>query len=250
MGGIFALAHAARLATVVEPQTLIQGYYLAGLLVWAGLSVVFFLAQPRPTKAMHGTIAAGAVVLLALALLLIVNTNVSPVSADVLYKQGLRYDGQSSWDNAIYYYREAIKSAPQEDYYYLFWGRAMMERGKLETSAQGRDVYFQTAFDALVEAKRLSPLNTDHTANMGRLVSHLGRTRYGCRCTPGKAEPRTGVVRRSRGISLRAMHSSTMSGAWSTFSSATWTRHSSSMKSRWPWTRSSRRPTCSWATST
>jgi tetratricopeptide (TPR) repeat protein len=169
IGGLFALVHAARLIAVTNAQNLIHGYYLAGLVVWSGLAALLFLAQPRPTKTARGAIAFAYLLPAILALLLIVNTNISIVSADVLYKQGLKYDNQSQWDNAIYYYGEAIKLAPSEDFYYLFLGRALMERGKQETNVPRRDVYFQDAFAALQRAKALAPLNTDHTANMGRL---------------------------------------------------------------------------------
>jgi len=111
----------------------------------------------------------GALVLLALAGLLIVNRNVSIVQADVLYKQGLRYEEQSAWDEAISTYQQAIALAPNEDYYYLFAGRALLARAERETSEQVRDAYYRTALQTLVDAKRINPLNTDHTANLARL---------------------------------------------------------------------------------
>lgn len=170
VGGIYALIHAAQLtSTTINAQNLIYDYYLAGLLVLIGLGVVLFFAQARPAKPAQGFGVVGGVVVLVLALVLIINTNISIVRADVLYKQGLRYDSASSWDNAIYFYQEAIKLAPKEDYYYLFRGRALMERAKEESDTDTRDALFEAAFEALVEAKQLNPLNTDHTANMGRL---------------------------------------------------------------------------------
>jgi tetratricopeptide (TPR) repeat protein len=169
VGGIYALVHAAQLISVTKAQDLMFSYLAAGMVAWVGLGAVLYLTQSRPTKAVQGAWTLIVLLPLALSLLLIINANISPVRADVLYKQGLKYDGASSWDEAIYYYRESIKLAPKEDYYYLFWGRALMERAKTEEAVETRDLLFETAVGALEVAKGLNPLNTDHTANLGRL---------------------------------------------------------------------------------
>jgi tetratricopeptide (TPR) repeat protein len=169
LGGVFAAAHASRLLHIIRAETLIDTYLWGGLIVWLVLAALLSTTQPRPPQAASPAVGAGALVLLALAGLLIVNRNVSIVRADVLYKQGLRYEEQSAWDEAISTYRQAIDLAPNEDYYYLFAGRALLARAERETSEQVRDAYYRTALQTLVDAKRINPLNTDHTANMARL---------------------------------------------------------------------------------
>jgi len=169
IGIAFAIGHASRLVDIRNPEKLIYGYYIAGLLVWLGIAALLYFSLPRPAKSGHATVAAGALVLLMLGVVLIINTNVSVVAADVLYKTGLRYDGQQAWDEAISFYKQAIAMAPNEDYYYLFAGRALMERGQTESAESVRDAYLQASLTALEDAKRLNPLNADHTANMARL---------------------------------------------------------------------------------
>ncbi|NLG29024.1 MAG: hypothetical protein GX557_14020 [Chloroflexi bacterium] len=169
LGGAFAFVHASRLLHVLRAETLINTYLWGGLIVWLALAALLSTTQPRPTHAGSPAVGVGALVLLALAGLLIVNRKVSIVQADVLYKQGLRYEEQSAWDEAISTYQQAIALAPNEDYYYLFAGRALLARAERETSEQVRDAYYRTALQTLVDAKRINPLNTDHTANMARL---------------------------------------------------------------------------------
>ena len=129
------------------------------------------------------------------ALLVIVNTNIQTVQADTYYKQGLAYEGAGQWEGAVVLYGEAAKLEPQEDYYYLFLGRALLQladmtqpgnallpadlnnvpTGDLLALAErgarsgAREDLMRAAQAALVAARRLNPLNTDHTANLARL---------------------------------------------------------------------------------
>jgi tetratricopeptide (TPR) repeat protein len=132
---------------------------------------------------------------LVLALVLIVNTNIQTVQADTYYKQGMAYEGAGQWEGAVVLYNEAAKLEPQEDYYYLFLGRALLQladmaqtgnallpadlsnvptRDLLGLSERGarsgtREDLMRAAQAALVAAQRLNPLNTDHSANLARL---------------------------------------------------------------------------------
>ena len=129
------------------------------------------------------------------ALVVIVNTNIQTVQADTYYKQGMAYEGAGQWEGAVVLYNEAAKLEPQEDYYYLFLGRALLQladmtqpgnallpadlsnvptRDLLELSERGarsgtREDLMRAAQAALVAARRLNPLNTDHSANLARL---------------------------------------------------------------------------------
>ncbi|MDQ3927652.1 MAG: tetratricopeptide repeat protein, partial [Chloroflexota bacterium] len=127
--------------------------------------------------------------------------NASGVQADTVYKQGQAYDSAARWPEAIQLYENAIRMQPEQDYYYLFLGRAWLEfakqarseaQGNLRTRVQypnndkeasdpaiaqsnnnlrkQEEVYrLQQAEKTLRKANQLSPLNSDHYANLGRL---------------------------------------------------------------------------------
>jgi len=96
-------------------------------------------------------------------------TNVSIVKADIYYKQGLKLEQVGRWDDSIHFYGRAISLAQDQDYYYLFLGRAMMGKAGSVTDSEERVHWFQESFKALDRARQLNPLNTDHYANLGRL---------------------------------------------------------------------------------
>ena len=169
VGGLYALIHAASLAPGVNIPDLIYRYYVALFLVWALLVATLYLASPRPAVTARGFSAIGYLLLLLIYPFFIDSANVRIVKADTLYKHGLKYDQARTWDNAVHFYSEAIEVRPKEDFYYLFHGRALMERGKLERDPKVQDAYFTEALKSLKRAKELNPLNTDHTANMARL---------------------------------------------------------------------------------
>lgn len=124
-------------------------------------------------------------------LLFIWVVNVATVQADTLYKQGQSYDGAQQYQNSIDKYNTAIALQPNQDYYYLFRGRAYLESAKQagqvlqngKNPNTGKDLtadertqvrnqqitMLQRAEGDLVRARDLNPLNTDHYANLGRL---------------------------------------------------------------------------------
>jgi tetratricopeptide (TPR) repeat protein/O-antigen ligase len=117
--------------------------------------------------------------LAAVALLVVIGLNVNLVKADMFYKQGLAYDNAQRWPNAIGPYEKAIQIAPNEDFYYLFLGRAYMEWSKRTDQFQGSpppEQLLTRAQSALLTAESLNPLNTDHYANLGRLYMYWGDT--------------------------------------------------------------------------
>ncbi len=115
--------------------------------------------------------------LIPLGFVVVYNTNVRIIHADIVYKRGDPWEKQAArsgepqgWDNAIAIYERAIELAPREDFYYLFLGRAYLEKSSLlgdDTAA--REQLLDTANERLIEAQQINPLNTDHTANLARL---------------------------------------------------------------------------------
>lgn len=170
------------------------------LLAVLGLATAIVAANPQPwpakTFARSPALSlGGGVIAAALAVWIIVNVNIQTVQADTYYKQGLGYEAAGQWEGAVVLYREAAQLEPEEDYYYLFLGRsllqladtapvgtavlpddlsqvatgdllALVERG---VQARNKEDLLRAAQAALVAAQRLNPLNTDHSANLARL---------------------------------------------------------------------------------
>lgn len=180
---IFALLHAMRLkpVTITSPEApnplanTITFYYLFVLFIILSLAAVLTFLFRRPTKPWRwgggladiGVVALG-VILPVVAATLIAATNISIVRADILYKQGLSSEKAEQWDGAIFFYDKATQIVPQEDFYYLFLGRAYMEKGKAGQGATREQLLSQSE-KILKKARQLAPLNTDHSANLARL---------------------------------------------------------------------------------
>ena len=131
---------------------------------------------------------------LALAVFLIVGkVNVALVRADVFYKQGQQFDSTGDWVGSVVVYRRSLAVRPSEDHYMLFLGRSLLERAKIapvespltmpetmtvqtvlgltdqEVPQMKQVDLLRAAETILLEAQRVNPLNTDHTANLARL---------------------------------------------------------------------------------
>jgi tetratricopeptide (TPR) repeat protein len=114
--------------------------------------------------------------LLPLGFYLVSSTNMRIVQADIVYKRADPWDRQAmqtrnpaDWDNAITIYERAISLAPREDFYYLWLGRAYLEKSSVVMDLNEQTALLATAESRLREAQAINPLNTDHTANLARL---------------------------------------------------------------------------------
>lgn len=134
---------------------------------------------------------AAAAVLLPAAIFAIDSTNLRIIQADTIFKQADLYTREDTWQRynltrlqmwriAETLYKYAIEKAPDEDYYYLFLGRAYHEQAKSITTdatiaADAKEPemkkLIETAVEDLKQAQEINPLNTDHTANLARLYS-------------------------------------------------------------------------------
>ncbi len=93
------------------------------------------------------------------------------IRADIIFKQGEAYANTSEATQkmaAIRHYEKAIEYASKEDYYFLFRGKAYLEMAQLLTDQAARDEILVKTEAVLLEARVLNPLNTDHSANLGR----------------------------------------------------------------------------------
>ena len=172
-----------------------DAYYVAvfALLVLIGLSL---LAEYKRLPTAWSTDNLGLVAILPalIAVLLWINySNLNPIRADIIYKQADPYDKQGQWDVSIAHYKSAIQLAPYEDFYYLWLGRAFLEKSRTasatsvsafndqtqfegilalsvaDTARLGRTDLLQAARAVLTRAREINPLNTDHSANLARL---------------------------------------------------------------------------------
>ena len=167
--------HAGRLVPyAADPANHIIVPYTAVFLVMFLLATALLFeakeASPNLAWGKYSAVSALAgLVLFPLAFLALVNTNMNVIQADVYFKQGKRAESLQQWDASIAYYQKAIDLTPRQDYYYLFLGRAQLQKAENLTDPAARDSLITQSLETLQTAQRLNPLNTDHTANLGRL---------------------------------------------------------------------------------
>lgn len=102
---------------------------------------------------------------------LVAYTNLRVIQADIAFKLADPFTRNGQWPVAISIYGRANDLAPNEDFYYLFLGRAYLEHAKTLTDKAERDGFIRKADEDLRKAQQINPLNTDHTANLARLYS-------------------------------------------------------------------------------
>ncbi|MFC2029471.1 peptidylprolyl isomerase [Chloroflexota bacterium] len=190
LGGalVFGLLHATRLRPVTlvgsgAPNPLantITFYYVyvCFLVVCLALALTFAFRRRTTPWRWSGEAADVAVIAMALVLpllagILVFVSNVSIVRADILYKQGLSAEKAQQLDGAINFYDQAIGTAREQDFYYLFSGRAYMEKAK-QSTGQERTELLEGSRSQLTKAREIAPLNTDHSANLARLYRTWG----------------------------------------------------------------------------
>ncbi|MFN2137127.1 MAG: tetratricopeptide repeat protein [Candidatus Promineifilaceae bacterium] len=174
----------ARVLEAMQAMRFLTGYYVF-LFAMLGLSGAAFARQQWSAARSRGRSAAyaTAVIVTLLSIVLILRTNVRPVQADMVFKRGQPFDQQAlqtqaipQWEVAIAIYEKALEIAPWEDYYFLFLGRAYLERAALTENAADRMTLLRDAQERLIEARDLNPLNTDHSANLARLETRWSVT--------------------------------------------------------------------------
>ncbi len=145
-------------------------------LIFAGGFVLAWSDWPRIRKGgnsvAYGVLAVG----LLAAMLIISQTNMQIIQADMIYKRAKPFDEQATrsqnlelWETAVAIYEETLDRTPKEDFYYLFLGRAYLEEATAMTDPAEQRGLLQKAEERLLEAQDINPLNTDHTANLARL---------------------------------------------------------------------------------
>ncbi|MDP2726134.1 MAG: O-antigen ligase family protein, partial [Dehalococcoidia bacterium] len=169
------------------------GWLLVGILV-AALWVERPAAAPRRVETYAIVLA---IVVGLVAIVLPVKLFLGSVIADIYFKKGQTMISAQRFDQAVSPYLEAIQWDPDQDYYFLFLGQAYLElartsggekapqklegindllrfRDRSVVAQLGRENLFQAALVTLKRAQKLNSLNTDHSANLGRLYRLWG----------------------------------------------------------------------------
>ncbi|MBN2547925.1 MAG: O-antigen ligase family protein [Anaerolineales bacterium] len=183
---IYWLWHAAELASlartpastieqvmeqVKSAEGILGTFYLFLFLLIFGLAYSLVEQWPaRRSRSDLGSLGVGLGVLIITALL-VSYTNLRVIQADITFKSADLFARGNTWPISIQIYNRANELAPNEDYYYLFLGRAYLEYGRTLTDTAERDQLISQAANDLRKAQDINPLNTDHTANLARLYS-------------------------------------------------------------------------------
>jgi tetratricopeptide (TPR) repeat protein len=155
--------------------TLLLRYYglIFTLMVLTGLALLWEESLPRQLGEVWSPLIF--VVLIVLCIVVAITpAGYNLIRADIIYKQGGVYASASTANEkqiGIAHYEKALKYAPHEDYYYLFLGKAYLELAQglpAETEAAQREFVFLKTEEVLDDARKINPLNTDHSANLAR----------------------------------------------------------------------------------
>ncbi len=156
-------------------------YILFFALVFA-LGAALFRPGPSPQRWAWAEVSWAYAILAVVAGLVIWNANGVLVKADIWYQQGylLEQDYMKNagslnteqrlqvLDRVLGMYKNAIKYAPSEDFYYLAEARVYQQMVPLAQTPQKKQVLLNDGIATVEKARSLYPLNVDHTANMGR----------------------------------------------------------------------------------
>jgi tetratricopeptide (TPR) repeat protein len=181
----FALVLAGRQASLmqVQAQTLedvlgiadrVAGFlsayygYIVCMLI-AGGAVLFLEKRRQPEQVAYPGSLVAFVVLAVLVGAVAVRYNLTPIKADIVYKQADPYDRGKQWLVSIEHYKHAIELAPHEDFYFLYLGRAYLEYASSLEDPVVRETVMRETEQTLIEAREINPLNTDHSANLARM---------------------------------------------------------------------------------
>ena len=150
---------------------LITQYYLIILVITLGLSYAFTLGKPYTRKPVRWQEIAALGIGIIIASVFAFNVNLRNTQADIAFKLTDSFNRPGAYNGAIAIFSRINQLTPNEDYYYLYHGRTLLEQAKTVTDSQERDQFIKEAVDKLEKARKLNPLNTDHTANLARLYS-------------------------------------------------------------------------------
>ncbi|RMF38474.1 MAG: tetratricopeptide repeat protein [Chloroflexi bacterium] len=175
--------------------SLLTGFYLFVGLYLVAMGAVLAAERRIPPLAAQPWGLAVFIPALLVALLVVAQTNLRIIQADIYYKQGEPWNRNGQWDAALAHFKQAIRLTPNEDFYYLWTGSAFLEKSKQaptdyrilpdsptlsavlnlsieDTGRLSRVDLLVAAETVLKRAREINPLNTDHSANLARLYKN------------------------------------------------------------------------------
>jgi tetratricopeptide (TPR) repeat protein len=156
---------------VRRSEGILSLYYIYLFLLIFGMALAVPMKWPSSWLGRDLLSVGVVVVVLIVAFSLISVTNLRVIQADIAFKTADLFANANNWQVAIDVYKRARELAPNEDYYYLFLGRAYLEYAKQLDDPVTRERFIAQAAADLRDAQEINPLNTDHTANLARLYS-------------------------------------------------------------------------------
>lgn len=149
--------------------TIIVYYVSLGLLALVLGAALLLREKALPVRSWRGAVPGlGYTVLALMAILAIWSTNLQVVLANVYYKQGDSLSKMGRHNDAAAMLEEAIRRQPDQDYYYLFLGKAYLDWAATVKDPNQQPALVKKSEEALLRARDLNPLNTDHWANLAR----------------------------------------------------------------------------------
>jgi len=158
----------------VNGANVLTYYYLYLFLTIIVIAVILLKAMPTPIRFQPGIHWWPYPLLITGTIVLIIMANLNPIKADVYYKQGLAYANSGQWDGSIALFQQALKLAPDQDFYYLFLAGVSVEKAKAVSDIAQRSAWLEQAQRALERGREISPLNPDHVSKLGLLYRAWG----------------------------------------------------------------------------
>jgi tetratricopeptide (TPR) repeat protein len=173
-------------------NTLTLYYVFVAIIIFSLAGVLLLEVRERLARWTTGWGLVAAVPIGLVALIGITSTNLNPIRADIIYKQAEAMRNNGQLDVAIAHYKRARELNPAEDFYLLWLGAAFLDKAtnapdspSIFSSVPSIDSLLKLDFErtyglnradtltaakvVLESARNLNPLNTDHSANLGRL---------------------------------------------------------------------------------
>ena len=155
--------------------TLMVRYYslIFVLMALTGLALLWEEPLPRKLGEIWSPLIFVALLVLSV-VLLITPAGYNLIRADIIYKQGGVFANSNTANEkqiGIAHYEKALGYAPREDYYNLFLGKTYLELAQglpTDTTPEQREFIFRKTEEVLNHARKINPLNTDHSANLAR----------------------------------------------------------------------------------
>jgi tetratricopeptide (TPR) repeat protein/MFS family permease len=174
----FALVLAGHLTSLVRTPPQSMGELTRHLALYYGFivftliagGVALFLGTQRLPRQGARPWGVGALIVLAiLAGYTAVETNLNPIRADIVYKQGGYFRQSNQPEMAIQYDQAAIELDPRQDQYYLYLAMDMQKLLWSQEDAAHKELVLREFERVALQAQALNPLATDHSANLARV---------------------------------------------------------------------------------